>query len=255
MSVEGLQKEISKQSQLLSSLQQRASDAQTRASAAHVRRRELASDALLEGKPVPEKDCERLDGDAARATREAGDCEAAATRVTKKLSELRRELEIAEREVLRDRIVDLVSQRRRPLSQLDAAVRYLPKAVAELDAIDTSIAELFSEVNSTRFGNLIHSLKSGHRPGVRQFIENAFAGKHQEDLIATQSRFSKMIADALTAFLIGESEADTDGLVRYKALNRITGLRSQTINPGDQILASPDEAEELIAAGSLIAVE
>jgi len=64
-----------------------------------------------------------------------------------------------------------------------------------------------------------------------------------------------MIADALTAFPIGESEANTDGLIRYKALNRITGLRSQTINPGDHILAAPHEAEDLIAGGSLVAMD
>jgi len=255
MSVEKLQKEIGKQSQLLSSLQQRASEAQTRANTAQTRRRELASDALLEGKPVPERDCESLEVEAAKALREAADCEAASARVTKKLSELRRELEIAEREVVRDRVIDLVSQRQRPLSQIDAAVRSLPKAVAELDAIDASIAELFGEVDGARFGNLVQSLKHGSRHRVRQFVESAFLGKHQEELIATQERFSKTITDALTGFSIRESEADTDGLIRYKALNRITGLRSQTINAGDHILVAPHEAEELIAAGSLVAIE
>jgi len=94
---------------------------------------------------------------------------------------------------------------RRPLSQLDAAVRSLPKAVAELDTIDTSIAELFGEVSGVRF--------SKSNPFTEEtVIVLAFASslrtpllESQEELIATQSRFSKMIADALTAFPIGES--------------------------------------------------
>jgi len=51
-----LQKEITRTEELLTSLEQRGSEAQSRASAAESKRRELASDALLEGRPVPEKD-------------------------------------------------------------------------------------------------------------------------------------------------------------------------------------------------------
>ncbi len=251
MSVEKLQKEIEKNQQLLGSLEQRGSQAQARANAAESKRRELASDALLEGRPVPEKDCERLENEAQKANREGSDCVSAARRVTEKLAELKRELQAAEREVLKNRIAEAISQRQKPLSQIDSAARSLPRAVAELESIDNSIGVLLAEISPMRFPHLIQSLKQGHRVSVRQYIENAFAGKLQDELAATQTQLSQRVVDALAGLPDGD---EGDGLTRYRALASVQGLRAHLLKPGDEILAEPDEVKELVEQGALVAV-
>ncbi|HXE90480.1 MAG TPA: hypothetical protein VNK82_05890 [Terriglobales bacterium] len=249
--IEKLKKEITKADQLLADLQRREAEAHTRSSAAQSRRQELASDALLAGLPVPEKECDRLDAEAQKASREAADYGAAAPRVAKKLADLRRDLAIAEAGALKAQVQELISQRKRPLSQIDSAVRTLTKAVEEIDAVDSSIADLVTKLDSARFTPLIGSLRRGSRSTVRQFVENAFTGKLQDELAATQARFSEAVITSISGLPIGEV---TDGLKRYKAVGSITGLRCQALKPGDEILAEASEVAELVERGVLIAV-
>jgi hypothetical protein len=74
-------------------------------------------------------------------------------------------------------------------------------------------------------------------------------------LTATQADFSARITDALAGLPSGADDEEAGGLIRYRALNLITGLRSQIINAGDEILADPGEVTELVEAGSLVTVD
>jgi DNA repair exonuclease SbcCD ATPase subunit len=274
MSVEKLQREISKWEARLSKLQQKAEQAMARANALEEERRALAL-AAAEGDEKAEKAMNRKAAEADEARRQSDNFGLMGRQAEGKLATLREELADAQRQELLGTLRQACEKRNGAVQRLGHVVqKELTTLVAELKSSADEIAEVSEQLNafdrgtvrdllfraplgflvwavngelerlgeSDRLAGLNFTPRDGHRERPLE--------AHQE-WVCTD--FFKAAERSIQGAKLARERAR--GLIRveegeqlYRARHRIMGVRGLNLEPGELIALRPDEAGDLAEA-------
>jgi hypothetical protein len=203
-SVQEINSEIAGTETVIAKLEARESEARGRAESAKADSLRIAQKSIIAGSKLPEQ-CRELEAEAVRNLHEGEACSSITGGLREKLANLRRELAVAEKVFLKEQISKVVAGRSRPIQKVGAAARTLLDAIAELDAADSSIADLLVSLDSG-FADLFQRLKEGNRRNVLLYVTNALVGRNQEDLASAQKNLSEVIARAVNSVCVGGEE-------------------------------------------------